>query len=133
MSRPPVRAVALTGVAVCGLTACSGAHAGERDGLTVAVTSYPLEYVTEQVGGEHVTVQNLTQRGGGSHGLEPTPRVVLALAEADVVIHLRRHAARGRRRPGAAADGAPRRRRGPRRPATGSALLARSGPAGRTR
>ncbi|SFO23860.1 zinc transport system substrate-binding protein [Geodermatophilus obscurus] len=88
MSRPPVRAVALAGAAVCGLTACSGAHAGERDGLTVAVTSYPLEYVTEQVGGEHVTVQNLTPRGGDSHGLEPTPRVVLALAEADVVVHL---------------------------------------------
>ncbi len=88
MSRPALRTVALAGAAVCGLAACSGADAGERDGLTVAVTSYPLQYVTEQVGEEHVAVQNLTPPGGDSHGLEPTPQVVVTLTEADVVVHL---------------------------------------------
>ncbi|UOY03466.1 metal ABC transporter substrate-binding protein [Blastococcus sp. PRF04-17] len=88
MSRFPLRTVALAGAAVCGLTGCTGAGGAEGDGLRVAVTSYPLEYVTEQVGGEHVTITNLTPPGGDSHGLEPTPQVVATLHEADVVVHL---------------------------------------------
>jgi zinc transport system substrate-binding protein len=52
------------------------------------VTSYPLEYVAEQVGGEHVSVANLTPPGGDTHGLEPAPRDVAALGEADLVVHL---------------------------------------------
>jgi zinc transport system substrate-binding protein len=35
-----------------------------------------------------VSITNLTPRGGDSHGLEPTPQVVAALDEADVVVHL---------------------------------------------
>lgn len=88
MSRSGLRALALVGAGLCGLTGCSGADADEGGGLRVAVTSYPLEYVAEQIGGEHVALTNLTPRGGDSHGLEPTPQVVAALEEADVVVHL---------------------------------------------
>ena len=88
MSGSGLRTIALAGAALCGLTGCTGADAGEREGLEVAVTSYPLQYVAEQVGGDHVTVTNLTPPGGDSHGLEPTPQVVAALEESRVVVHL---------------------------------------------
>ena len=85
---PGLRTLALVGVGLCGLTGCTGADADGGGGLQVAVTSYPLEYVAEQIGGEHVTLTNLTPPGGDSHGLEPTPAVVAALEGADVVVHL---------------------------------------------
>ncbi|SFO73694.1 zinc transport system substrate-binding protein [Geodermatophilus dictyosporus] len=89
MNRRRLRAAALAGAAACGLTGCAGGTGdGDGDGLAVAVTSAPLEYVAERVGGDRVTVTNLTPRGGDSHGLEPTPEAVVALAGADVVVHL---------------------------------------------
>ncbi|TFV63716.1 UNVERIFIED_ORG: zinc ABC transporter substrate-binding protein [Bacillus sp. AZ43] len=88
MSRSALRTLALVGAGICGLTGCTGAEADEGDGLRVSATSYPLAYVAGQVGGERVTVINLTPRGGDSHGLEPTPAVVASLEEADVVVHL---------------------------------------------
>jgi zinc transport system substrate-binding protein len=88
VSRSGPRTIALVGAALCSLTGCAGADADEGEGLRVAVTSYPLEYVAQQVGGEHVTITNLTPPGGDSHGLEPTPQVVAVLEESDVVVHL---------------------------------------------
>ncbi|RZU31019.1 metal ABC transporter substrate-binding protein [Blastococcus saxobsidens] len=79
----------VTGCLVCGLAACGGEPAGADDGrVDVVATSYPLEFVAEQVGGDLVTVMNLTRAGGDSHGLEPAPRDVASLVEADVVVHL---------------------------------------------
>ncbi|SDF50611.1 zinc transport system substrate-binding protein [Blastococcus aurantiacus] len=89
MSRlAPLGVLALAGCLVGGLTACGGEPAGDGGRPEVLVTSYPLEYVAEQVGGEHVMVANLTPRGGDTHGLEPAPRDVAALGEADLVVHL---------------------------------------------
>jgi zinc transport system substrate-binding protein len=81
--------VALAGCLLHGLTACGNGPAAADDGrVDVLVTSYPLEYVAEQVGGAHVEVANLTPPGGDTHGLEPAPRDVAALGEADLVVHL---------------------------------------------
>ncbi|MCF6735171.1 metal ABC transporter substrate-binding protein [Blastococcus sp. KM273129] len=83
------RRAALGGLVVCALSGCGGCPAGASDGsLDVFVSSYPLEYVAEEVGGEHVAVANLVPPGGDSHGLEPAPRDVAALGEADLVVHL---------------------------------------------
>ena len=80
--------LALTGCLVCGLTAC-GAQEGAGDGrVDVVSTSYPLAYVAEQVGGDRVEVTNLTPAGGDSHGLELSPRDVVTIEAADVVVHL---------------------------------------------
>lgn len=80
--------LALTGCLVCGLTAC-GAEGGAADGrVEVVVTSYPLAYVADEVGGDRVEVTNLTSAGGDSHGLELSPRDVVTLEAADVVVHL---------------------------------------------
>lgn len=83
------RTAALAGLLVCAVTGCAGGPARSTDGsLDVLVSSYPLEYVVDEVGGAHVTVVNLTPPGGDTHGLEPAPRDVAALADADVVVHL---------------------------------------------
>ncbi|SOE02035.1 metal ABC transporter substrate-binding protein [Blastococcus haudaquaticus] len=82
-SRAAVAGLLLAAVAGCGGTASDG---DER--LEVLVSSYPLQYVVEEVGGAQVTVANLTPPGGDTHGLEPAPRDVAALGEADLVVHL---------------------------------------------
>ncbi len=79
--------LALTGSLTWGLTACGGAQDG-AGALDVVVTSYALQYVAEEVGGEHVAVTNLTPPGGDTHGLEPAPREIAVLEEADLVVHL---------------------------------------------
>ena len=82
------RAAGLAAVLVSALAGCARSAAGEDDGrLDVVVTSYPLQYVAEQVGGEHVDVTNLTPPGGDSHRLDPTAREVTTLSAADVVVH----------------------------------------------
>lgn len=81
--------LAVTGCLVCGLAACGrGEGADDNGALDVVATSYPLEYVAEQVGGDLVEVTNLVLPGGDSHGLELAPRDVVTLGGADVVVHL---------------------------------------------
>ncbi|WP_040336933.1 metal ABC transporter substrate-binding protein [Candidatus Blastococcus massiliensis] len=80
---------ALTGCLACGPAACGDGQDGGAEGrVQVVATSYPLQYVAEQVGGDLVAVTNLTPPGGDSHGLELSPRAIATLGEADVVVHL---------------------------------------------
>lgn len=70
---------------------CTGASsAGSDDGRLEVLTSfYPLEYAVEQIGGEHVVSNNLTQPGTEAHDLELTPRQVLEVKEADQLVYLK--------------------------------------------
>ncbi|MEU3404138.1 metal ABC transporter substrate-binding protein [Streptomyces sp. NPDC006670] len=82
-------AVALAGTA---LTACSGAGAAgaDQDGkLSVTASFYPLQFLAEQVGGDHVKVDTLTKPGVEPHDLEITPRQTGRLGESDVVLYLK--------------------------------------------
>ncbi|RBY83259.1 metal ABC transporter substrate-binding protein [Blastococcus sp. TF02A-30] len=90
MSRPSaLGTVALACCLACGLAGCAGTAGADDDGrVDVVVSSYPLEYVAEEIGGEHVDVANLTPPGGDTHGLEPSPQDVATLGEADVVVHV---------------------------------------------
>jgi zinc transport system substrate-binding protein len=87
----PVRARTLAGVglaalAAAGLAACSPADADDRHDVVAAF--YPLQFVAERIGGEHVAVSSLTPPGGESHDLELSPRLVAGLADADLVVYL---------------------------------------------
>ena len=65
--------LALGTVAACGPD--SGADsAGGRGKLPVVAAFYPLQYVTEQVGGAAVKVTNLVKPGAEPHDLELDPR-----------------------------------------------------------
>ncbi|MET9464124.1 metal ABC transporter substrate-binding protein [Streptomyces sp. NPDC006544] len=82
-------AVALAATA---LTACSGAAeaAGDRDGkLHVTASFYPLQFLAERIGKEHVKVGTLTKPGVEPHDLEITPKQTAQLGESDVVLYLK--------------------------------------------
>ncbi|MBB5791950.1 metal ABC transporter substrate-binding protein [Jiangella mangrovi] len=86
-------AAALSTAALAGLllTSCGDggdATASGGDGPTVAAAFYPLAFVTQQVAGDHATVENLTQAGGEPHDLELTGRQVGEIADADLVVYL---------------------------------------------
>ncbi len=81
-------------VAACAallLGACSPADAGQTgdDGrMPVSAAFYPLQFVAERVGGEHVRVTGLTRPGVEPHDLELTPKAVGSLATARAVVYL---------------------------------------------
>ncbi|MFJ8163309.1 metal ABC transporter substrate-binding protein [Streptomyces sp. NPDC096136] len=82
-------AVALAATA---LTACSGAGAAGADkGGRLAVTAsfYPLQFLAERIGGDHVKVTTLTKPGVEPHDLDITPRQTGQLGDSDVVLYLK--------------------------------------------
>jgi zinc transport system substrate-binding protein len=82
-------AVALAATA---LTACSGAGAagtGKDGKLDVMASFYPLQFLAEQIGKDHVAVATLTKPGVEPHDLEITPKQTGQLGEADVVLYLK--------------------------------------------
>lgn len=85
--------VALAALPVLALTGCaaftddSSPGNGPTDGVQVAAAFYPLAYVAERVGGDHVDVTNLTTPGGEPHDLEPSVTVTAEITEADLVLY----------------------------------------------
>lgn len=73
------------------LSACGGSDSGgSGDGkLAVTASFYPLEFLAEQIGGDHVDVTTLTGPGVEPHDLDITPRQTGEMSEADVLLYLR--------------------------------------------
>ncbi|MET9603051.1 metal ABC transporter substrate-binding protein [Streptomyces sp. NPDC006459] len=91
-----IPAAALAGAVALGataLTACSGAAAGTgggKDGkVGVTASFYPMAFLAEQIGKDHVKVDSLTKPGVEPHDLEITPKQTAQLGEADVVVYLK--------------------------------------------
>jgi zinc transport system substrate-binding protein len=78
--------VGLAALAAAGLAACSPADTDDRHDVVAAF--YPLQFVAERIGGEHVAVSSLTPPGGESHDLELSPSMVTGLGDADLVVYL---------------------------------------------
>jgi zinc transport system substrate-binding protein len=94
MIRSRTALLAVTAVAAsvtCLLTACGTAStAGTGGGRSQAVAAfYPLQYVTEQIGGDRVKVTNLVKPGAEPHDLELQPKQMADLGRADLVVYLR--------------------------------------------
>lgn len=94
-SRSPLRhrirvlAAATTLVLTAGACGSDDAgSAGGSDRIQIQASFYPLQWVTEQVGGDQVDVSNLTQAGAEPHDLELTPQDVASLSTTDVVVYL---------------------------------------------
>jgi zinc transport system substrate-binding protein len=83
-SRVAAGAIALLLVAA-GCAPSSSAATGDR--LSVVTAFYPLQYVVEQVGGDEVSVKNLTKPGVEPHDLELTAKQVASVATADLVVY----------------------------------------------
>lgn len=77
------------GLLVPSLAACSG-DAGASDGRPRVVASfYPLQYVAQEVAGDHAEVTSLTAPGKEPHDAELTIKQVAEVAEVDVLVTLR--------------------------------------------
>ena len=61
---------------------------GSKDPMQLSASFYPLAWMAEEVGGEHVEVSNLTPPGAEPHDLELTPTDVAAVSDADLVVYL---------------------------------------------
>ncbi|MFH8340649.1 metal ABC transporter substrate-binding protein [Streptomyces sp. AM6-12] len=89
-----IPAAALTAVTALGLgtlTGCSGSGtAAAHDGrLDVIASFYPMSFLAERIGGDHVHVTSLTTPGQEPHDLEISPKQIVAIDDADAVLYLR--------------------------------------------
>ena len=75
-------------LSACTSTATSGDSSSKDGKLAVMASFYPLQYLAEKIGGEHVSVSSLTPDGAEPHDLELSPKMVDSLSSADAVIYL---------------------------------------------
>jgi len=75
-------------IAGAGCSTDTGTARPDR-GTQAVAAFYPLQYVTEQIGGDRVGVTNLVKPGAEPHDLELQPRQLAQLSDADLVVYLR--------------------------------------------
>ncbi|WP_436537030.1 metal ABC transporter substrate-binding protein [Actinoplanes sp. HUAS TT8] len=86
MRRPLIPLLVLAAVAA--LAGC--ATRAQADGrLPIVAAFYPLQFVSERIGGDLVRVTNLTKPGAEPHDVELSPRQVARIADARVAVYLR--------------------------------------------
>ncbi len=74
---------------VLALGGCGSASGSEdADGLSVQASFYPLQWISERVGGDAVAVSSLTPPGAEPHDLELSPQDIAAISDADLVVYL---------------------------------------------
>ncbi|QCB93263.1 metal ABC transporter substrate-binding protein [Cellulomonas shaoxiangyii] len=88
MSRPS-RALALLAAPALLVAGCSsGGDASDDTGRVAALASfYPLQYVTQEVGGDRVDVASLTPPSVEPHDVELSPAQVADVSSADLVVY----------------------------------------------
>ncbi|MFJ6069282.1 zinc ABC transporter substrate-binding protein [Streptomyces sp. NPDC093065] len=86
-----IAVTAATAIGLGTLSACSGdgSAAGNTDKFDVVASFYPMEYLAEQIGGEHVNVTTLTEPGQEPHDLELSAKQTAQMGEADAVLYLK--------------------------------------------
>jgi zinc transport system substrate-binding protein len=77
----------LVALPACADGSSASSATGERPSVVAAF--YPLQFVTDQIGGDKVRVVNLTEPGVEPHDLELTPRQVGKIADADLVLYIK--------------------------------------------
>lgn len=86
--------LAATALALASCSADTAAQSATADApatdgkLSVYASFYPLQYLSEQIGGDMVTVESLTPPGAEPHDLELSPAKVAQLEQADAVVFL---------------------------------------------
>ncbi|WP_425833952.1 metal ABC transporter substrate-binding protein [Streptomyces fractus] len=91
-SRRLIPVAAVTALGLGALTAC-GSSAAEDKGsggkLSVVASFYPMQYLAQEIGGDHVDVTNLTEPGQEPHDLEVSAKQRAQLEESDVAVYLK--------------------------------------------
>ena len=77
--------------ALAALSACSSdsAAAGDTGKFDVVASFYPMAFLAEQIGGDHVSVTSLTEPGQEPHDLEISAKQTAQLQESDAVLYLK--------------------------------------------
>ena len=83
MTRSTRPAIGLVAVALL-LSGCGSTPSSADEGVSVVASFYPLAEAASRVGGDLVSVQNLTPPGVEPHDLELAPDDIEAIATADV-------------------------------------------------
>jgi zinc transport system substrate-binding protein len=87
--RTPTRlAAALVAVLLAGGCAV-GPKAPDDGRVRVVAAFYPLQFISERIGGDRVAVTNLTRAGAEPHDLELQPSQLAGIEDADLVVYLR--------------------------------------------
>ena len=87
MTRSTRLAIGLLAVALL-LSGCGSTSSSAEEGTSVVASFYPLAEAASRVGGDLVSVQNLTPPGVEPHDLELAPDDIEAIANADVIVYL---------------------------------------------
>lgn len=70
------------------LAACGEGTAADGDGLSIVTSAYALSFLVTRIGGEHVTLTDLTTPGADAHGLELSVKQTMLVEEADLVLQI---------------------------------------------
>src|SRR5690625_4873116 len=81
LSRRSALVLAGLGAGASMLAACGGAEGAADGGLTVVTSCYPLAFLATRVGGDRVSLIDLTNPGMDSHGLELSVRQVVQVQQ----------------------------------------------------
>ncbi|WP_217239865.1 metal ABC transporter solute-binding protein, Zn/Mn family [Streptomyces sp. AC555_RSS877] len=86
-----IAVAAATALGLGTLSACSSdsAAAGNTDKFDVVASFYPMAFLAEQIGGDHVNVTSLTEPGQEPHDLEISAKQTAQLQESDAVLYLK--------------------------------------------
>ncbi|MET9971951.1 metal ABC transporter substrate-binding protein [Streptomyces sp. NPDC006356] len=92
--RQHISGIALAAVTALGigtLSACSSdsSAAGNTDKFDVVASFYPMAFLAEQIGGDHVKVTSLTEPGQEPHDLEISAKQTAQLEESDAALYLK--------------------------------------------
>lgn len=60
----------------------------ESDKVTIYTTVYPLQFITEEIGGEYVEVETIYPAGVDEHSFEPTQKDMVNVAESDYFFYI---------------------------------------------
>ncbi|MFJ8537627.1 metal ABC transporter substrate-binding protein [Streptomyces sp. NPDC093591] len=86
-----VALAAVTALGLGSLSACSSdsAAAGNTDKFDVVASFYPMAFLAEQIGGDHVKVTSLTKPGQEPHDLEVSAQQRAQIDDSDAALYLK--------------------------------------------
>lgn len=71
------------------LGGCSAEETTEQtDKITIYTTVYPLQFITEEIGGVYVEVETIYPAGVDEHSFEPTQKDMVNVAESDYFFYI---------------------------------------------
>jgi zinc transport system substrate-binding protein len=72
------------------LTGCTNEKSKKeenQDKLSITVSSYPLEFIVQEIGGDLVDVHSILTPGTDAHTYEPTAKTIVEIARSDLFIY----------------------------------------------